>query len=287
MTHNAFTLGLLDAHPQNAARTLEAFDPQRLTPLFDSLPESISAGLVGELSPALAAASLAAMDCERIAAILQYLDADMAGMILRRFDRDRRHDVFNFLPASNWVGLRMVLRYPENAVGSVMDPNVLSVHEQMPVANVLKNMRLFKEQLLHAVYVTDRYHAFAGMLDVRELFFADEQQLAVELMRPAELTVTARTSLASLRDDAIWAGQSELPVLDHNRRFLGVLHRTSVHKALAHLVARQPNDGLVGTALALSELLWTACAGIFSAPSSQSPPPRPESGRNQEMRRDD
>lgn len=267
MMHNVFTLGLLTAHPQNAARTLEAFAPEVLAEFLNSLPDSISASVVRELSPALAAASLEQLSHERIAAIIEHLDIDMAGMILRRFDRERRHEVFNFLPASNWVGLRMVLRYPEDTVGSVMDPNVLSVHEEMPVANVLRNMRLFKNQLLYAVYVTDRNHAFAGMLDVRELFFANEQQLAGELAHKAQITVTARTNLSGLHDHDIWAGLGELPVLDHNHRFLGVVHRTSVHKVMTHLTAQQKEEsGLTGTALALSELLWSACAGIFSGP---------------------
>lgn len=288
MTYNTFTLGLLGSHPQSAARTLEAFEPQQLAQLLGSLPEAVSAKLVQELSPALVAASLAILDCKQSAAIIQHLDTDMAGMILRRFQRDRRHDVFNFLPASNWIGLRMVLRYPEATVGSVMDPDVLSVHGQMTVANVLKNMRLFKGQLLHAVYVTDRQHIFAGMLDVRKLLFADEQQLAGELMQPAEITVTARTELSGLRGDAIWAGQNELPVLDHDQRFLGVLHRTSVHKALAQLLARRPdNNGLAGTVLALSELLWTACAGIFSSSQARSPSVVPLSGKTREPSHDD
>lgn len=270
MTHSAFTLGMLAAHPQNAARTLEAFEPERLAPFLVSLPEVTAAQLVRELSPALAAASLARLDSEQAAVIISHLDTDMAGMILRRFEHGRRHEVFNYLPASNWVGLRMVLRYPEDTVGAVMDPNVLSVHEAMPIANVLKNMRLFRNQLLHAVYVTDQSHAFAGMLDVRELLFAGEQRLAGELTQPADLTLTARTSLGSVHDDTLWAGQSELPVLDHNRRFLGVLHRTSLHRARAHLDTQQAGNGLTDTALALSELLWTACAGIFSAPPSDA-----------------
>lgn len=270
MTHNTFTLGLLAAHPQSAARTLEAFTPTTLAEFLHSLPDTISASVIRELSPALAAATLEQLSHEQIAAIIEYLDIDMAGMILRRFDRDRRQQVFDFLPASNWVGLRMVLRYPEDTVGSVMDPNVLSVHEDMPLANVLKNMRLFKNQLLHAVYVTDRNHAFVGMLDVRELFFANEQQLAGELVRKAQITVTARTNLSSLYDHGIWAGQGELPVLDHNHRFLGVVHRTSVHKAMDHSTRYQKDEnGLADTALALSELLWSACAGIFSSPQER------------------
>ncbi|MDZ7735573.1 MAG: hypothetical protein U5P41_05310 [Gammaproteobacteria bacterium] len=153
----------------NAARTLESFSPSELSDLLTELPAGISASIVRELSPALAAACLACSSPEQVADILQHLDTDMAGMILRRLDKTKRHEVVNHLPASNWIGLRMVLRYPGDTVGSIMDPNVLSVHKEMPVVNIL-NMRLFKNQLLHAVYITDRSHIFAGALDVRDLF---------------------------------------------------------------------------------------------------------------------
>lgn len=270
MTHSTFTLSMLAAHPQYAARTLEAMAPAELSGFLASLPQTLAAALVRELSPALAAASLAQLSAENAAAVVQYLDTDVAAMILRRLTKEQRHDLVNQLPASNWVGLRMVLRYPEDTVGSVLDPNVLSVHEEMPVGNVLKNMRLFKNQLLHVVYITDRNHKLRGALDVRELFFAREQQLAGELTRRIHGVVTARTTLSNLYTDNAWHGQSELPVVDHNQRFLGVIHRSSLEKALEHL--RLQNNGEAGfaeTAMALSELLWSACAGIFSGPGKQ------------------
>lgn len=273
MTHNTFTLGLLAAHPQYAARTLEAATPEELATFLVGLPETIAAAVVRELSPALAAASLSMLDAREVAAVFQHIDIDVAAMILRRLNKEQRHDVVSHLPASNWVGLRMVLRYPEDTVGSVMDPNVLSVHEEMPIGNVLKNMRLFKNQLLHVVYVTDRNHALAGALDVRELFFAREQQFAGELTHHIDSIVTARTTLSSMYNDDVWLGQSELPIVDHNQRFLGVLHRNSLTKALDYLSLKTNSAaGLTETALALSELLWSACAGIFSGSVKQLPP---------------
>ena len=267
MKHNAFTVGLLTAHPQNAARTLESFSPKELAEFLTGLPATVSAGIVRELSPALAAACMSCVSGEQVAAIVQHMDTDMAGMILRRLGKERRHEVVNHLPASNWLGLRIVLRYPPDTIGSVMDPNVLSVHKEMPVANILKNMRLFKNQLLHSVYITDRSHAFAGALDVRDLFFAGEQQLAGELMYKVDNVVTARSTLNSMHHDDIWSGQSELPVVDHNRRFLGVLHQSSLNKALEHFNRGANDNALAETALALSELIWNTCAGIFSGVS--------------------
>ncbi|MDZ7735574.1 MAG: hypothetical protein U5P41_05315 [Gammaproteobacteria bacterium] len=57
-------------------------------------------------------------------------------------------------------------------------------------------------------------------------------------------------------------------MVDHNRRFLGVLHQSSLNKALGHLNQHGKNDNALSeTALALSELIWDACAGIFSGVS--------------------
>jgi len=265
MKHNTFTLGLLTAHPENAARSLESFSPEELSNFLTGLPPLISASIMRELSPALAAACLSHSGTEKMTEIVQHLDIDIAAMILRRLTKEQRHEVVNHLPASNWIGLRMVLRYPSDTVGSVMDPNVLSVHEEMPVANVLRNMRLFKNNLLNAVYITGRSHVFAGILDVRDLLFANENQLAGEIMRKTDSIVTARTTLSSMYNDEVWSGQSELSVVDHNRRFLGVLHQNSLNKALEYLKhSSGDNTGITITALALSELIWSACAGIFS-----------------------
>lgn len=268
MKHSTFTVGLLQAHPENAARTLESFSSEEVADFIIRLPPTVSAAIVRELSPALAAACIACINPKQASDIVQHLDTDMAGMILRRLDKVMRHELVNYLPASNWIGLRMVLRYPADTVGSVMDPNVLSVHKEMPVANILKNMKLFKNQLLHAVYITDRSHRFSGALDVRDLFFANEKQLAGELMYKVDNVITARSTLNSMYHDEIWSGQSELPVVDHNRRFLGVLHQSSLHKAIDHFNRQGSRDNaLAVTALALSELIWNACAGIFSGVS--------------------
>ncbi|MEX0952191.1 MAG: CBS domain-containing protein [Gammaproteobacteria bacterium] len=274
MAISQFTLSILAAHPQNSAQSLEVFEPPVLASLLSELPATIAAEIVHELPPALAAATLTLMENMLAASVIKHLDADRAALILRRLAHAKRHEVFNLLPAAQWVSLRMVLRYPEDTVGAVMDPDVLSVHTEMPVANILKNMRLFKSQLLHTIYVTDRNHAFSGILDIRELFFARDNQLAGELSQRPEVVITARTPLHSVKSDRFWASATEYPVVDNQRRFLGVLHRNSLLQAMQHLHDKSQDAGLGETALALSEVLWSAWAGIFSgaAPIAAVPP---------------
>lgn len=264
MMHSRFTLGFLEAHPRVAARTLENLEQRELVEFLASLPPRLAARIAHETTPSLIAAGIAAMEPRQAADIVQHLDVDLCAMLLRRIERAARGQILARLPVAMAAAVRLILRYPEDTIGSIVNPDVLSVPEEMTVKDILRQSAMFKEQLLHAIYVIDNHHALTGTLDIRELFTAESGRAAGEIMRKPDAVLMARTGLSAARQHPAWSSHNVLPVVDFNRRFLGVVHRAALAKAAdSNPGSHDAVAGLTGTVLALSELLWNACAEVF------------------------
>ena len=70
-------------------------------------------------------------------------------------------------------------------------------------------------------------------------------------MTRSPLTVTPQTSVASAAHMMVWEGIELLPVVDTNRKILGVLNRSDVLKAMQY-IQKQPQNGET-----FEDLIWS------------------------------
>ncbi|MFD0692925.1 DRTGG domain-containing protein [Paenibacillus sp. GCM10027628] len=108
--------------------------------------------------------------------------------------------------------------------------------------NTVKDMQKLVEETTHTRYpVIDEHHMPVGMITTKDIIGAAPTQRIETLMTPNPLMISLKTSVASAGHTMVWEGIELLPVIDANRRMVGVISRKDVMKAMQYM-QRQPQN---------------------------------------------
>ena len=100
-------------------------------------------------------------------------------------------DVFQSLSAEEREQLRAAMSYPEDAVGALMDFDVVSVREDVSLEVVTRYMRRFDELPDHTdqLFVVDREEHLKGVLPIGKLIVTDLDRMVDEVMLRETVTL--------------------------------------------------------------------------------------------------
>lgn len=122
----------------------------------------------------------------------------------------------------------------------------------LKASNTVHDMRALIEESGHSRFpVVDEWNRVIGVITSKDLLTASPEQALDKLMTRNPLTVHLQTSLASAAHLMVWEGIELLPVVDSNRKLIGVISRKDVLKVLQY-VQRQPQVGET-----FEDLIWS------------------------------
>lgn len=264
MNVNSISLYFLEEHPKDAARTLEQFDPASLAEYMESVPAKTAANVIKYIVPSISTECLKLMAIDKSSQIIMHLGVERASLLLRRMTGGIRDQFIHAMSPVFSNMTRLVLRYPEGTVGQVMNPNIFSVHQNMTVNEVINVIRNLNQLWHNEIFITDDKQQLAGVVEVRQLLITDGNQSMKMIMKSPGESIPARTRLESVKNKPEWHYRENFPVIDHMGVFIGVLSRTSVHEVMADTQAISEQEELTGTAMAIAELFWDACADMLT-----------------------
>lgn len=177
--------------------------------IFQAMSDRLARGLLGELEPAQAAALLGRLDADTRAARLALLH-----------DNTRKE-------------LELLLTYPADAAGHLMDPRVTGFRHGMTVGEAEARLRMQKARRVNELYVVDDEQRLEARVPLQDLAIADPKQALAAIARP----LLAVVAPVSTRDEVVELLEqhklASLPVVDHDRRLIGVIHHEGLVAALA------------------------------------------------------
>ena len=117
------------------------------------------------------------------------------------------------------------MNYPDNSVGSIMTAEFTDLKQSMTVAQAIAHIRRTGEnsESVYTCYVTDAGRRLEGVLTIKELLLAQDEQLIADLMETdvitAETTEDQEEAVARMmKYDFI-----SLPVVDKEGRLVGIV----------------------------------------------------------------
>lgn len=264
MTINSISLHFLQEHPKDAARALEQFEPAQLADFLQQAPVRTAAVVIKYLVPSFAAECLKNMDVDKSSQIIMKLGVERAALLLRRMKTGFQMQFIRAMTPVFANMTRLVLRYPAGTVGNVMNPNVMTVHEDMTIREVSIVIKNSDEHYYNEIFVTNDRQGLCGIVNIRQLMTNDDKQSMKKIMRPPGRSIPARSTVESLKYRPDWNLEENIPVVDHLGEFIGVLDRKTIHESLFGKVSAEQEDDIGKTAMALAELVWDACAQLLA-----------------------
>ena len=189
---------LLPMEPPDIAQLLEEAGAELMPLLYRLLPKELAAEVFVEL------------------------ESDSQEMLINGFSNTELKEV---LDPEMRKSINEMLKYPEDSAGSIMNVEYLSLKKDMTVADAFKRIRRIGGELetINILYVTDPTRHLQGVLSVRDLLLADEDDRIEDLMDPNVVSVMTLDDKEDVAQAMSKYDYLAMPVVDQENRLIGIV----------------------------------------------------------------
>ncbi|HEY4564957.1 MAG TPA: CBS domain-containing protein [Thermoanaerobaculia bacterium] len=228
---------LADLNPVDLARIVDALSFRESAEIVAALDEETAAETLEEVSDERVADLLEGMDQERAADILEEMTPAAAADVLEDLDEEVAEQILARMEPEEAADVQAHLEYDEDSVGRIMTRDLVRVPADGNVGDALSAIRSMEEvpDPLLAVYVVapDDPDILIGLVRLRTLLLADPATPLADVLDEDAPTVSAEDRAESAARVLAEYNLLAVPVLDENRRLLGIV---TVDDALAVLL---------------------------------------------------
>lgn len=214
----------LDAlHPADVAYILEALPLEQRLDVWELVKAERDGEILLEVSDAVRQTLIADMDSDELLAAAEQLDTDELADLAPDLPKDVFQDLLDSLDAQNRARLQSALSYSDDAVGSIMDFDIVTIREDISLEVALRYMRRLGSLPDHTdkLFVVDRHDILRGVLPLKRLVVSDLDANVADVM--SEDAVVFHPE--DIADDAAKAFERydlvTAPVVDQNNKLVG------------------------------------------------------------------
>ncbi len=216
---------IADIHPADLADIMEELSTDERVAIMDTLDTETAADTLEEAEPRVQRDLVASLRHERIAELLQTMTpAQIADLleILPRFDAEALKKT---LPAETVLKVNDLLQMHEVKLSAVATSRFLALPASARVRNVFSKFRSRKTRydVIMYVYVTGEDGTLRGVVDIRELIRTRADEILGSIMTEQVVTLSPEDTLADAASEFTKYGFRSLPMVDKDRRLLGVV----------------------------------------------------------------
>lgn len=214
----------LDAlHPADVADILEALPLEQRLDVWELVKVERDGDILLEVSDAVRQTLIADMNSDELLAAAEQLDTDELADLAPDLPKDVLQDLLDNLDAQNRARLQSALSYSEDAVGAIMDFDIVTIREDITLEVALRYMRRLGSLPDHTdkLFVVDRDEILRGVLPLKRLVVSDLDASVADVMSDDAVTfhpedIADEAAKAFERYDLVTA-----PVVDANNKLVG------------------------------------------------------------------
>ena len=186
----AFVRRAHDFDPADLADVLSSLDEHERVTVVQALPPELSSQALAEMpEDAHAGDTLAALNPEQAAEIVEELEDDDAADILGELEPEEQERILSEVEDRTEVD--RLLRYGEETAGGLMTLHTVTVRATATVAEALEEIRRQAEEVedLYQVFVVDADRRLVGILPFKDLVISRPERKVHDFMADADIFV--------------------------------------------------------------------------------------------------
>lgn len=211
--------------PADIAAVLAELPEDRLPVLYRLLPKELAAEVFVEMEPEEQELLIKTFSDTELREVLEelYVDdtvdlieempATVVKRILRHTDPETRRSV------------NEILQYPEDSAGSIMTTEFVDLKRDMTVSDALKRIRRTgsDKETINICYVTDPGRHLLGLVSIRTLVLADEEDVIEDIMETNIISAATLDDKEDVAQDLSRYDFLAMPVVDKESRLVGIV----------------------------------------------------------------
>ena len=217
---------------------LVTMNPSDIAALFDDLEESRIPVMYRLLPKELAAETFVEMEADAQELLIRGFSDNELKEVLDELYVDDAADLVEEMPANvvkrilkqadpeMRTAINQILRYDENSAGSIMTTEYVSLRPSMTVEEAILRIRRqgVDKETIYTCYVTDLRRNLIGLVTVKDLLLAEDDEMKIEDIMQTNLifanTTTDREEVAQMLSKYNFLA---MPVVDTEGRMVGIV----------------------------------------------------------------
>lgn len=252
----------MQEHSKLAARALENIEPEDLASFFDSTPTEWLLDVVPLMSPQGMSAVFQRMNQETLGQLFETMETSRAAWSIRIMNEDLANPLLNRLSEEKSAALKNLLQYQDNTVGSLMDPRVFTLTENLTVKEAMAAIKKHKERIPPELFVLSADRKLVGVLPLSELIAGDPGTKIKSLANTRIITLSPEAPIQLVLTHQEWHNFYALPVVDLSSLFLGSVKLEDIRSLLVQARDKGEETGQLAIT-ALGELYHLGLSGLL------------------------
>ena len=223
--YRALRAALAEEKEVDIADFIEEVPEDKAVVVFRSLPKVLAAEVFSNLPPEQQQLIINAFTDAELSAIVEELYVDDAVDMLEELPANVVKRVLKNAHPDTRKLINQFLNYPENSVGSIMTAEFMDLKKTMTVEDAIKHIRRTGEdsEMIYTCYVTDAGRRLEGVVTVRELLVARDDQLVADLMETDLITAETTEDREEAVSQMMKYDFITMPVVDREQRLVGIV----------------------------------------------------------------
>ncbi len=209
---------------QDLAQEYRGLSDTEQKKLFDILSYEQGAKVLVELEAAEILDLLKTLSDEEIAKLANQMELDDAADIVGLLEDQRMANILERIQRP--YELKALLEYEPHTCGGMMSPHFVSVRGDLKCSAAVRYVRL-KAREIHSqiiyVYVTQKLGELSGVISLRELFLAEDNDLVSDHMSTEVVSIQADSDREEAAELISKYHFLALPVVNEQRQLLGII----------------------------------------------------------------
>lgn len=218
-------------HPQEAVEQLELMKTQDAIGILMDQDEVLTKPIWRMLAKDILQNIFKEVQLPFKAKILNALPAQDLPLLWEPLSDDTKQTLLTLIDQQCKDKLDQLQDYPENTLGRIMKTNVVTLRDDILIKDALARIRKAQDKASRIVYVLDSNNKLAFYVEVAEMALSDTDKPITSIARPIKLMLHAHDQQEEIMSLLETADLKEVPVLDDDDRFLGIIKPSQIIQA--------------------------------------------------------
>ncbi|MGB5218772.1 MAG: CBS domain-containing protein [Smithella sp.] len=226
---------LSQIHPADLADILEELDIKQRTAVFQALDVETAAEALEETDPKVQVSLIKDLNSEKASDIIEEMSLSEAADLLADLPKAKAEGILNEMEKDIADDVKELLTHPEREAGGMMTTSYLSFSPSTTVKEALEKFRLeaANVDLVYYVYVINEDERLLGVISLRDLILATEDQKLEDIMDDRVISVKLDDKDDTIAEQFAKYAVTAIPVVDEDEKMQG----TIIFKNLLEIVA--------------------------------------------------
>ena len=225
-------------HPVDLADIFEDMDPEQRVMIFSELDTETASDALEEIDPPIQREIVSCLKMEHVLALVNEMTPGQTADILTALPHLDAQEILKELDPEKATKVRSILDRSDESIQNYTTSEYIALPPDSLVGQVQDEYPCLAKgkDVIMYLYIVDESDVLIGIIDIKDLLKADDDATLIDIMVYDMITLTKDSTLKDAASEFSRYDFRALPVVDDDKKIIGVLPYRDVMKLRHHFL---------------------------------------------------